>query len=177
MATISINGRDRYGPASMLTLVAKGFSVAAIRFGDSPVAVVSSPCDQATDDLVSSDTSVWRIPDNLDASAITADFKTFLEQHQVPADWMADGLSWREIVRGILGIFLFAQRYEGEGGSLPVLDVSVDSLPQSVRDAFQRAAVSLEYDTTLLTGTVRQMLRAMGQQWGDKPIYLGDVTL
>lgn len=163
------------------------FGVAAIRFGPHPHCLAAAPCDAATDVQVAAQADVRRVSDNLARTLGTAelqDLAAYLETYRIPADWMDGTLSWRAIVRGVLGIFLFAQHYQGCGGGPlydggATLETTVSQLPPDVQQSLERAAVDLNYDTSTLRADVslRQILRAMGVQWGEQPIFLGSVSV
>lgn len=169
------------------TFTAAGFSVSMIRFGDNPHGLVFSPCDAATDTSVSANVDVQRLPDNLDANpgagAVTA-IQTFLENNNIPAGWVTTALTWRTIVRDVVSMFLFVQRYNGIGGpavftGAVTLNSTFASLPLAVRVALQQAAAAQNFDTSSLSGasTLRQILRAMGLQWGAQPILIGGLSI
>lgn len=169
------------------TFTAAGFSVSMIRFGDNPHGLVYSPCDAATDAAVTANVDTKRLPDNLDsnpnAAAVTA-IQTFLENNNIPAGWVTTAMTWRTIVRDVVSMFLFVQRYQGIGGPSVfsggvTLNSTFASLPLAVRTALQQAAAAQNFDTSSLSAasTLRQILRAMGLQWGAQPILIGGLSI
>jgi hypothetical protein len=184
---MAANARGFIAPKYQSTFTAAGFPLSTIRFGSHPHALVFSPCDAATDAAVAVNADVHRLPANLDsapsAAQITA-VQTFLEAHNIPAHWLISGMTWRTIVRDVVSVFLFMQRYHGLGGS-PVfsagttLDSTFGSLPAGVRQGLQQAAADQSFDTSGLTAasTLREILRAMGQQWGARPIVIHGVSI
>jgi hypothetical protein len=179
--------RGHLVPKYTSTFTDAGFSVSTIRFGNNPHVLVFSDCDAATDATVDANPDVQRLPDDLDSSPtsgqVTA-IQNFLENNNIPAGWVSTAMSWRTIVRGVLGIFLFVQRYQGDGGPAVftggvTLNSTFSSLPQPVRAAMQQAAIEQGFDTSSLSGasTLRQILRTMGLQWGTTPILIGGLSI
>lgn len=181
------NARGGIGAKYDGTFIGAGFSVSMIRFGNNPHCLVYSPCDVATDLLVVANADVHRLPDNLDSTPILAQVnavQTFLENNNIPAGWVTTATTWRTIVRDVVSMFLFVQRYQGAGGPAVftggvTLASTFGSLPQAVRTALTTAATDQGFDTSGLTGatTLRQILRAMGLQWGARPILIGDLSI
>jgi len=162
------------------------FGVAQLRYGGQPFCLAASACDAATDASVTANADVRRAADDLDSVPVAIeDLRTYLEGYHVPADWLDGQQTWHSLLRGVLGIFLFVQRYQGEGGGPPIfangvtLETTLSALPSSVQQALRVAADNQGFDGSVVQGpaSLRSVLRAMGQQWGDRPILMGTVTL
>lgn len=115
--------------------------------------------------------------DNLIALVAT---QNALESLNVPAQWLTAGMTYRTVLRVIVGMAAFAQRCEGLGQRLALagnLDKTVGSLSVAVRNNLSAAADSLGLDRTSITGTttVREVLRILGQQFAQGSITLGDL--
>jgi hypothetical protein len=164
------------------------FGVTTLRYGDQDQCVVESPCDAATDAAVSANPDVVRLPDALDTVVSTAELpglQAYLEAARIPADWIGVHHTWREVVRGVLQIFLFAQRYGGEAHGPPLfdgvvtLDAPLSAIPAATRHALRKAAELQGYDTAVLRPHVslRRVLRALSLQWGQAPIIIGSLQV
>lgn len=182
--TVTVGDKDKIIAKYTSTFKSAGFSVTMIQFGNNPHGLVYSPCDAATDTAVQANADVRRLPDDLESNpgqGAVDQLQTFLENNNIPAGWVSTSLTWREITRGVVQIFLFIQRYTGDCNGPAVftggvtLNSTFASLPLAVRQALQCSATAQNFDTSSLTGasTLRQILRTMGQQWGNTPIFCG----
>ncbi len=163
-------------------------SCVSMDFGFEPVMLVAGEMDAARDAAVTANADVAALPVNLDvnltAAQVTA-MQTKLEAVNIPAGWVSTALTWRQVIRTVVGMFQFAQRYNSVAGNVRLfggtvmLDTQFSALPLSLRQDLQTTAQSLGYDTSSLTATstVRQILKAMADQWGARPIVIGGVTL
>src|SRR3989304_5553215 len=126
---------------------------------------------------------VLALPVNLDQAMTQAAVntsQTFLENAGVPAGWINTSYTYREVLRIVTSMFLYIQRVTAilehqivlTGG---VLNRQMNEISAEIRDAMAQAADEMEDDYSWETGatTVRQLLKAMGDAWGDKPIYFG----
>lgn len=183
---IVADARGILRPKYASTFTAAGFSVGAIDFFGA-TCVVYSPCDTTTDNAVTAQTDVRRVPDNLDSSptagAVTV-MQNFLEGQNVPAGWITTSLTWRTILRTVLSMCLFIQRYRGVGGPAVfvggvTLASTFASLPVGVRQSLLKAGQDQKFDTSALSGasTLRQLLKAMGDQWGARPIMINGLSI
>lgn len=178
------NARGATVPKYASTFTAAGFPVSMIDFRGEGHCLCYSPCDAATDTTIVANADVARLPDNLDANLtsgqVTA-ISNHLEARNIPADWVSIALTWRQLIRDVVGLFQFIQRYKGLGGPGPIFGGSVtltttfSQLPLAARNALVAAANSFGYDTSALTGasTVRQILNAMRVAWAAQPINIG----
>jgi len=129
------------------------------------------------------------LPDDLDANPsltqVTA-AQNFLETQHIPAGWITTALTWRQIGRIIIGLFLFMQRLSAFVGAVEIINgitvtlgTRFNELSLDRRRALVDAAASLNYDTSSLTATstLREMLKAMADQWQGGSVSVGEITL
>ncbi len=107
-----------------------------------------------------------------------------LEANDVPAQWINPGDTGRELIRGIVGMFLFSQRLEGrEGQGLTAranehgvgLDTEWQDLPPSLQAELQgaRDSFGLRGSFGVQGVAFRDLLRAAGNEFTGKPIFIG----
>lgn len=131
-----------------------------------------------------------------DASAVPADMNTFLTAGQVtavqnrlelmniPTLWVNTSLTWIEVVRIVLGMFVFMQRFTAIHGG-PVflggvtLNTTVSQLSVGVRNELTTAATSLglAIDGITLASTIRAVLKVLADQLRVRPVSLGSVSV
>lgn len=160
-------------------------TVASMSFGNGGHFLVSVDATADAHTAIAALPRVTALPANLDqnltAGAVTT-VQTALEARNIPAHWVSISLTYRQVLRVVAGMFQFAQIYYAQhtlnlfrGGVN--LDTRVNQIPQVERDRLSSAAQAAGLDASGITGTttVRQILRELGEQWLDRPIYLGDV--
>lgn len=148
-----------------------------LRYGQEDVClfILDATDDQHTAIFANAD--VRAFPADLD-TAITNGARTqivnALEALNVPAHWVANGQTFRVVLRRLAGIFdLFCNL---EGRALRFLQSSLDSqistLPAGVRNGMQEAAATLGLSTAGITGatTLRAALAAIGAQFDARPV-------
>lgn len=130
---------------------------------------------------------VFAFPVDLDATMSQSEQITLtnlLETAQVPAQWLSGQQTYRSVLRTLTGMFLYMQRVSAILGVDPTtlgvaLNTQWRNLPPALQTALQQAAVDLGYDFGGVNNntTLRNVLKAMADQWGTRPIYLGMATL
>lgn len=160
-----------------------GFDWAAMDFGNEPLMLVATETNTA----LAAEPDVLQVPLNIDqnlgAGAVTL-VQNYLEARFVPADWVTTALTYRQVLRSVVGIFTFMQRAQGLGlarlldGSSVSLNTTFGSLPAAVRTKLLSAAQSLNFDHSSLSAasTIRQILKALMVQFGGS-ISLLDLTI
>jgi hypothetical protein len=109
-----------------------------------------------------------------------------LESLRIPADWVQVGMSYRMVLRVVVGMAQFLQRTAGLGNpvKLPTgaaLDLTMAELSAANRQTLQDAAATMPggpLDVSAIgpTTTVRQVLYILGQQFADgRAISFGDL--
>jgi hypothetical protein len=160
-----------------------------VDYGFQPFMLVAADVDGATDTAATAQPDVTRIPDNLDqligAGALSA-VQTALENRNIPAGWVTAALSYRTVVRTIWGFFAFIQRYSVVSGNTnPILAASINldtqfnQLPSGAQTNLQNTATSLGLSSAGLTGTstLRQILKNISDQWGQRAFTVGGITI
>jgi hypothetical protein len=162
-----------------------------VDYGSQDVCFVALDADAATHSALTAHADVLTVPANLDntpgAGAVTTT-RNALEALDIPGGWVTTSTPWRTVVRVVVGMFLLNQRFwvirgnnigNGRHSLLDGvdLDMTVADIPQAARQDLQEAALSLELDTSEVTGatTIREMLRIIGQQFAARP-YVFDAA-
>lgn len=151
-------------------------------YGLEPAGCVGADLTPAQDTQVAAAADVNAVPFDLDSNPSPAGVtaaQNYLESINVPAGWVNTGLTWREIVKNVLNMFAFVQRYTGEysvqnpGQAVPhiftggrTLATQWSALPVAMQNAMLSAATSLKIDTTGLSGTttLRTIFKSMSDQ-------------
>lgn len=156
-------------------------------YGPEPTCLVVAAAPDAK--ALAAMVDVLEIPADLDA-ALTADAVRGAQQKlaacHMPAAWLGrDGLTWRQVVRGIAGLCLYLQAYGGLTDYAPVLtadgalEVQVASLPAAKRAALDAASTARRLDAKALavSSQLRDVLGATAAQAVETPVVLGGVTI
>lgn len=162
-------------------------SWSGIDYGFEPWFIVGGNLTTSEDNFVVGQADGFALPfdlaPNLTSQQVTA-VKNKLDAIHVPSNWVNNTLSWVFVVRTVLGVFSFIQRYgviyaEANSGSVaPLFRAGVSilttfgSLPQAVQNAMIATAQSFNISTAGLTAntTLRTILKSMadnfqGQQY------------
>lgn len=157
-------------------------------YGDVDRMIVAVETDATTHDAIAAFADVLALPENLDqlpgASARNA-IKNRLETFNIPSGWIVAGMTYREILRIVLGMFMFMQRLQvrSPGNIFKRLNITLDTtfgeLGVGAQQVLRDSANSLGYngDAIPANWTIRQILKYAADQWGDAPILFGFVTL
>lgn len=157
-----------------------GVSWSAMDFGEAPVFLVSAVLSPEIEDTLVPNSDFAKVPvdldQNLTSGQVTA-WSTRLESLGLPAQWLDTGFTWRQVIRGVLAVFLFAQRAQVSIVQAN-LDQTFSQLSLAVRTRIIEAATSLGLSSAGVTGAtpVRQVMRAIAVQWRN-PIVIGEITL
>lgn len=136
----------------------------------------STPAEQAA---LALNADVIVVPALDNTIALTAT-KNALEALNVPAQWLTAGMTYRTVLRVLVGIASYIQRCDGLGQVVTLagnLDRTFSSLSAGVRNTLSAAADSLGLDRTGISGTttLREALRIIGQQFAQRGVALGDL--
>lgn len=160
-----------------------------IDYGFQPVALAASDVDEATDAALQINADVHRLPDDLDqpigpvALAIVQDA---LETRNLPAQWVTNDVTYRVLLRTLFGFFSFVQRYAAVSNTTALLlggavnlNTRINQLPASVRQNLQVTATDLGLSSTGISGatTIRQVLKNLADQWGQRPYSVGGISI
>jgi hypothetical protein len=152
-----------------------------VDFGDT--AIVWADTTTLQDEEIDAHADARLIPplDNTINSGALNVVQASIEGMNVPAHWVSAGMTYRTVLRILVGMAQLAQRMQGLGIPLAIagnLDTQLSSFSQNVRNALARAADDLGLDRSGVTGstTVREALRICGQQFATgHTIVLGDL--
>lgn len=104
-----------------------------------------------------------------------------LEGLNVPAHWLTAGMTYRTVVRVVVGMACFVQRCDGLGQRVTLagnLNSQISTFSVGVRNTLAAASDSLGLDRSQVTGTttLREAMRIAGQQFATGTvIQLGDL--
>lgn len=165
--------QERYVPAL-------GVDRSIIDFGET--AIVWANCSPAQEMSVAANADVRQIP-ALDNTVAVNATKQALEDLNVPGQWVTAGMTYRQVLRVVVGMAQLVQYVTGVlGQQLTIaghLNDTFNSFPVAVRNALTSAAAQFGVDTSGLNGasTLREILRNFGQQCaaGLIDIRLGDL--
>jgi len=177
---------DPRKPKYLTTL---GVDWGMVDYGFQPFALAAANVDDATDTSLQINVDVTKIPDNLNqllgAGAVNT-VQTALEDRNLPAGWVTSALSYRDVLRTLWGFFAFLQRYSVVSGNTNpliaaavTLDTQFNQLSQTARTNLQDTAASLGLSSAGLTGTstIRQILKNISDQWGQRAFSVGAVNI
>lgn len=160
-----------------------------IDYGFQPVFLVAADVTTLQHAGIIAQVDAAALPDDLEATSSAAEVlatQNFLEAIHIPAGWITTALTWRQIGRTVVGFFTFMKRLAAFAGPVQIIDgitvnlgTQFNELSLARRQALVNAAASLNYDTSSLsaTSTLRDMLKAMSDQWVSVPTFIGEITL
>jgi hypothetical protein len=175
-------------------LVTSGQAWTAMDYGAEPRMVVGADLTAGDDALVVAESDVFALPFDLSTRLTNPqanNAESRLEAANIPAGWVSNALTWTQVIRTVLGIFSFLQRYavvygQQTGTAAPTLftggaslNTTFGSLPLAVRDAFTATAQSFNLSTASLTAgtTLRTILEAMADQFQSRPYTFGGTVI
>jgi hypothetical protein len=141
------------------------------------VCAVTTP---AQDAAIAANADVIQIPPLDNTVAVTAT-RNALEGLDIPGDWIQAGMTYRQVLRVIIGMAQFIQLSESLGAKVVLkgnLDLTMAQIPIAQRNALSAAADQLGIDRSAVTGstTVRQALHLLGSQFANsKTIRMGSL--
>ncbi len=115
--------------------------------------------------------------------------KNWLEALNIPANWISAADSYRQVLRGVIGIFMFTQRHEGLNGSGFFEDLAApengfdlntqwQNLNQSFRDTMQATIDDHNWAITPANNDqVRKMLKDFSDKWEGTTYYMANVEI
>ena len=165
-------------------------STAEMRWGPQGVAVVFADVSAADDVALVARPDVFKIPATLDntlgAAGVTT-VQTALETRHIPAGWITQGMTYRQVLRTVFRMFQYFQRWRGItkintaqiGQSGVTLDTQFQNLPAVARQGLLDAATSFDLSTAGLTATatLRTIFKNVADQMPDREIKSGCGTV
>lgn len=147
-------------------------------FGSEPTALVGAEVTPAEHTTLSGQSDVTSIPPLLDneLGANLATVQGKLEALNLPADQVMSTHTYRQVLRGVIAIFLVAQRFYSLGVSQPdggrlfppgiTLATTLGQLSSNARIDLSTAASQLGYDYRglVLSSTLRTVLKKLATQ-------------
>src|SRR3990167_9302367 len=87
-------------------------------YGLVPWCIVAAERDDAVHAALTANADVRAVPVDLDSTvgAALSATQTALETARIPAGWVTAGMTWRQVLRPVMGLFQLAQRYHGATG-------------------------------------------------------------
>lgn len=171
------------------TLDAQVISQGTVRSARTSEALVMIEAPQTYLDFVAAQADSMRLATeaNID-NTLTANqanaAKTFVQARGIPGDFVNQGDTRRQVLRAIVGLFLFCQRMEGRFGAgfkqrAIELGITFDTIwndfPRALKDEFIAIRDSFGWDNLGLTGTstLRQIMLAVSQKFETTPMFIG----
>ncbi len=136
--------------------------------------------------LLNAQTDVIAIPalDNTIPNATVRNrVRNILEAGNIPGDWVDIGMTYREIVRVVLNVWRFANRYISKGGKIfaggVTLDTTWSQIPALAQQRLRDTAdeFGLDYSAVTPTTTIRQILKGMADQFGEVIYTIGGIVI
>lgn len=149
-------------------------------------AIAMADTDATQHNLLVAQTDVVAVPplDNTVTAGALSTVQNVLEAGDIPGDWVQVGMTYRQVLRIILGIMQFHKRFMALSGrrasdGLFALTLRVNQIPQAARTILQNVAAEFNLDFSAVTGTttVRQLLIGMGQQFASREFEIGGVII
>lgn len=157
-----------------------------IKYGDEPTwLVIAWNIVPALHSTIAADSTCITVPDLVQTvGAQLTQVQNVLESMSVPADWLQASHSYASVVRFVAIFFLLFDKLQAQGAGrlftgTVTLDTRFNQLPASMRTQLQTMAQSFNFDTSSLVGTntIRQILKALADQWLTISLQFGDVVL
>jgi len=140
--------------------------------------IVAVDVTPAQHDILAAQAQVIAVPET-----VRNMIRNYLEAGNLPGPWVQTGMSYRTILRTVLNVFSFFNRYVSKGGKVFVpgvtLDTTVGELPLYAVTLLQETADEFGLDYGWVTGatTLRELLKGMADQFGDVEYQIGGVII
>ena len=166
-----------------------GAAWSAMDYGAEPVMLVRAEVTAAQDASLRANADVFALPVNLDVNLTTTEVtsvRTVLEALNIPAsNWVTTAVTWRQLLRTVAQMMQFLQRLNAVQGNTRLFGGTItlttrwNQLNAAQQSALRQAASSMGFSTTALAGSsnFRAMLKAMADQWGNRPVVMGGIEL
>lgn len=148
--------------------------------------LVAADVSQAQHEQLAAEVDVAAPPVDIDqniSEIAIPQVQQVLEALRVPAQWITSGHVYRQLLRMIGGLFMFAQRHHGMHGeqlidSAAQLDLRWNQIPLARRQRIMETADNMGYDYSEVTNqwTIRRILKHLGDQWAETPIIFGNLV-
>lgn len=131
-------------------------------YGAEPLALVASNVTDAEHNRLVAMNDCFGFPVDLDVSVTAAStLQSMLEAYNVPSKWVRNGMTYRELLRRLSGIFQMMQNMHGQGAHF-----------QSLNAPFMMDRKASHFKHAPMLGTLEKALEAAGTEFAGKPFYL-----
>lgn len=181
-----VNARGERVPEHVMGLAVAG---ACSTFGFQGDCLCAADVSNADDTAIAAEADVLKVPDNLDATlgaGAVATVQAALEAREIPSQWVTGAFTYRRLIRIINAMFAFVTRFAAVNSfiqpllsGLVTLDTTFASLSAANRQRLLDTAASFSFNTDGFTGasTMRQILKGVADQWGEREFQLGGITI
>ena len=144
-----------------------GVSFHAIDIGDTAVVWANTTAPQ--DVTISANVDAILLP-GLDTTVlVAATTKTALEALNIPAQWVVAGMTYRALLKSIIGMAMIVQRTDGMGSRVVLagnLDTQMSTFSTLTQNAIRNGSDSLALNRSTLVATtpLRTILQTLGDQ-------------
>ena len=148
-------------------------------------AIIVADVDATQHTFISGRADVVSVPD-LDTTVANVSqrnrVRSYLEGFSVPGNWIIVGMTYRGILRIVLGMFQLHNRAVailGRGVGSGNLDLTVSEIPADLRLALAQAAtdLGLDYSAVTPTTTLRAVLKGAGDQFASRSFGIGGLVI
>jgi hypothetical protein len=144
-------------------------------YGHEPVCILAVDITPEQHALLVAQPDVLAVPSPLDtpiSEAAAPVLRNTLERMNIPGAWLTAGLSYRDLMGGVVKAFAFMQRYHGINPASPLfeagiaLDTPWNELSEAQTNRLIAAADNLNLDRTAITSPKRigQIIRDLSVQ-------------
>lgn len=183
-------GQPHYGPKYV---EGSGNPFGVVRYSRVSHALVLVDADQAFLDSLAANQDVLRLAtmaqlDNPITVNQRNNFRNRLENNEIPAQWVNTGDTRRQIIRGLAGVFRFAQRVEARTGTGLresfqqfgiTLDTTWSALPQGAKNVINETADDFGWTNPGFTGAteLRAILKFMSDQFENSELIIRNTSI
>jgi hypothetical protein len=165
-----------------------GFTWEMLDYGFEPACIVGvHDIDPGTHNTLAANADVSALPADLtqQIGAQLTPVQNAVSALNIPEDWIQSTFTYMQVLRVVVLVFLFMQRFHGTlpnvrifGGAV-TLATQINQLPANVRAALATSATSLGFNTAGLGGTttLRAALKTMANQFSTIKINAFGSTL
>ncbi len=145
-------------------------------YGIIPAMLIAADVSQEQHDQLVAETDVAGAPIDIDTYVTTAaipKIQTVLEALRIPAMWVDETYTYRQLLRMVAGLFQFSDAYFGQYREALIdnqaqLDLTWEQVPIDRREKIKTIARQFRWDYAIVTRewSVRQTLKYLADQWG-----------
>jgi len=164
-------------------------STSCMDYGRQAIMLCAFNVSDVNDQQLTGFSDVHRLPDNLDQripiQAVSV-VQAALENRNIPAQWVDNLHTYRDLLRITRGIFALLQRYIAVSGSNNIvlggsvtLNTTMNQLSAAMRNNLRASATQLNADISNIAGNtpLREALQIVGEQFLDTSFTMGGITI